>query len=288
MSEQKPTKPDVMTYLSIHQYLANLYRFRKQTEKGFSYEAWARELGIKTKSFLHQIVLGQRAITPETLTIFLSKLKLSDLEKEYFKYLVHYSKAESQEEKNLYGQKLVSMIKSHYQQEEISHYYEFLATTLLPKLQTLLSFKDIDRRADGVAKLLKISSAEAAGALEKLKELGLAQTDEHGQWESQAKAFKVPDELGSSVVLQYHEQSLQEAIQAMTFTPDLRRYKSLLMPLKQSEFQSFLEELQNFVRQSLNKYDVDNLHERRLYQVNFNIYAVSEEGHVPESRLQEC
>jgi len=288
MTEKKPTPPDVMTYLSVHQYLADLYRFRKTSERGFSYEAWARELGFKTKSFLHQIVLGQRAITPDTLLIFLAKLNLNDAEKEYFKYLVLYSKASSQEEKNLYGQKLISMIKSHYQQEEISHYYEFLATTLLPKLQTLLSFKDIDRRAEGIAKLLKVSLDEAATALEKLQELGLARADEHGQWESQTKSFKVPDELGNSVILQYHEQSLHEAIQAMTYTSDLRRYKSLLMPLKPSEFQSFLGELQNFVRQSLNKYDVDSLHERRLYQVNFNIYAVSEEGDRPGLRLQDC
>lgn len=87
--------------------------------------------------------------------------------------------------------------------------------------------------------------------------------------------------------MDFHAQSLTEAIQAQRLPRDQRRYKAMLVPLNSQEFVQFMGELQSFVTETMKKYDTDDLRSRRLHQINFNIYAVSEESEVclPEKEV---
>lgn len=271
------SKPELRTYLDIHQYLEDLYRFRKQTETNFSYESWAQELDIKNRSYLRQIVIGRRSITESTIKILCQRLNFQGVDREYFNLLVLYSKSRNQEQRNLYGRKLMQLLKTDYEQAEIQNYFEFVSNPLYPKLLTLLSFKDIDSSAQGLALLLKKPLIELEAALETLQRLKLIQKGgDDSRWNTTHQAFKVPDHIGSVALSEYHRQSLHEAIEANKLPQEQRRYKSLLLPLSAAEFSEFLEDLQIFVKQTLNKFDTEALKKRRLHQVNFNIYAVTE------------
>lgn len=286
MTKSLLSKPELRTYLDIHQYLEDLYRYRKQTEISFSYESWAQELDLKNRSYLRQIVIGRRSITEGTIKIFCDRLNLQGADREYFNLLVLYSKSRNQEQRNLYGRKLMQLLKSDYEQVEIQNYFEFVSTPLYPKLLTLLSFRDIDKSAQGLAHLLSKTVQEIEKALVDLHRLKLIQWNEEAtQWQTTHHAFKVPDEVGSLALSEYHKQSLQEAIAADQLPKEQRRYKTLLLPLSGEEFSEFLEDLQVFVKQSLRKFDTDDLQKRRLHQVNFNIYSVTEEGPVPTENL---
>lgn len=277
-------KPELRTYLDIHQYLEDLYRYRKQTEVNFSYETWAQELDIKNRSYLRQIVIGRRSITESTIKLLCDRLNFQGADREYFNLLVLYSKSRNQDQRNLYGRKLMQLLKSDYEQIEIQNYFEFVSTPLFPQLLTLLSFKDIDRSTQGLALLLKRSVGEIENTLLTLQRLKLAQKEGDSlQWQTTNHAFKVPDHLGSVALSEYHKQSLQEAIKAVRLPREQRRYKSLLLPLSGEEFSEFLEDLQTFVKQSLRKFDTNDLQRRRLHQVNFNIYSVTDE---PNAHLE--
>lgn len=279
---QNVKKPDLFTYLNVNQYLEDLYTFRKAENRSFSYEAWAQELGFTNRSFLRQIVIGRRSLTEKTTQTLCEKMNFSTSEREYFHLLVLYSKSKTQEQRNLYGRKLLHLIKSDYPQTEVQNYYEFLSSPLLPRLQTLLSFEDIEKSTENLSALLGITPHKTESALQLLKKINMAESEVNGrglhEWKSLQKSFKIPDKVGDQALLSYHELSLKEAIQARDLPAQQRRYKSLLLPLSPHEFDEFLEDLQVFIQQTLRKYDVDDLRSRRLHQVNFNIHAVSEEG----------
>lgn len=284
MSSSK--KPDLKTYLNVHQYLQDLYQFRKESEEFFSYESWSQELGIRNRSFLRQIVIGRRALTEETTQIFCDRLCLEGVDRQYFEILVKYSKGGPEDKRRAYGRQLMQLLKSEYEQKEIENYYSYVECPLNPKILNLLTFKDIPRNAAALAELLNVSLEEIEKGLAILKELNLVEWDDTAQeWRARNVAVKVPDHVGDAALLDYHVQSLQEAIQAKNQPRDQRRYKALLMPLNAAEFNEFLGDLQIFVREALRKFDRDDLRGRKLHQVNFNIYAVSEEPmvEVPET-----
>ncbi|WP_291515551.1 TIGR02147 family protein [Bdellovibrio sp. ArHS] len=276
-------KPDLFTYLNINQYLEDFYNYRKQSDRSFSYGSWALELGFTNRSFLRQIVIGRRSLTDKTIQTLCERMNYSAPEKEYFYLLVHYSKSKSAEQRNLYGRKLLQIIKSdHPQRADVQNYLEFLSSPLLPRLQILLSFQNIDKSSETLARMLGTSLHKIESALQLLQKINLAegQTSTEGvmHWKSLQSSFRVPDKIGDAILLDYHELSLKEAIQAKSLPPAQRRYKSLLVPLSADEFEEFLQDLQVFIQQTLKKFDVDDLRSRRLYQINFNIHSVSEEG----------
>jgi uncharacterized protein (TIGR02147 family) len=273
-------KPDIKTYLNIHDYLKDLYEHRKKTEAKFSYESWVQELGLSNKSFLRQIIVGRRALTETTSKIICKHLNFDSVEREYFNLLVLYSKARAPEERNLYGRRLRHLIRLDYPQDEVEAAPDFVLKALYPRLQTLLTFKDIKKTAVHLAHLLETSPADIEKALSDLEKMNLAESTALGRihWQAKTKSFKVPENLGSDVLIGYHKQCLQEAIQAYTRSANERRYRSLLVAMTEEEFQEYLKDLEIFVKQTLSKFDNDEFHGRKLFQVNFNLHAVSEAG----------
>lgn len=269
-------KPNLLEYLSVHHYLNDLYKYRKQTEVSFSYDLWAQELDFKNRSFLRQIVTGRRGLTSDTARQLALRLNFQGVERQYFDLLVQYSRARSIERQSALGRELMNLLKSEHSQQEIEDYCEFVSETLYPKLQTLLSFKDVRKTPEDLAPLLRKSPEEINKALRVLEKIKLATQEPNQEWKSVPKSFKVPEAIGDRNLLEYHALSLREAIEARSLPKDQRRYLSLILPLNQQDFAEFWEEFNKFKKDMIRKFDVEDLRNRQLFQMNLNIYAVSE------------
>lgn len=283
-----PKKPNVLEYLSVHHYLNDLYKYRKQTESNFSYELWAQELDFTNRSFLRQIVTGRRSLTLEMAKQISMRLNFQGVEKQYFELLVQYSKSRSLEKQSALGRELMSLIKSENVQQDVHDYCEFVSRTLYPKLQTLLSFDDISKTPKELAHMLRQEPEDISKALEVLQKIGLAELGDSQEWNSVAKSFKVPENIGDRNILEYHALSLREAIEARSLPKQQRRYLSLMLPLNEKDFEAFWEEFNKFKKEMLRKFDVDNLGDKRLYQMNLNVYSVSEAVRQVDPNLRQC
>lgn len=266
--------PELKNYINVHQFLEDFYRFRKQTDDSFSYDIWAQEIGIKNRSYLRLIVIGKRAVSEETVNLLCRYFKFQDKQEEYFRMLVGYSKSKSHEQKKLYGKKLTALMRNDLQQHEIENHFDFLSKPSFPRLQTLLSFDDIEKTPENLARLLKISIQELSQGLGILKNLGLAE-EINGQWIATKKSFKIPDRVGDVALEMFHNESLKEAIAAQQSSKETRRYRSLLMAMNKNEFDTFLKNLQDFVQSELSQFNFSELEDRELYQVNFNLFPVT-------------
>jgi hypothetical protein len=108
--------------------------------------------------------------------------------------------------------------------------------------------------------------------------LRLNLAEQHGDlYKATVNSFKVPAELGSEILLDYHKKILQDAIAARSLPHDQRRYKSLLMAMSPEEFNQFLLSMNAFAKEQLHKFDNPNVEGRRLFQVNLNLFSVSTE-----------
>lgn len=274
--KEAPTQcPDVKSYLSIHLFLQDYYKYRKASNANFSYESWARELGIKSRSYLRLVVIGKRSLNDEVATLISQKLSLSDKDHEYFSLLILYSQCRSHEQKKLYGKKMMQILKTEMTQYEVENHMEFLSSATWPRLQTLLSFEDIEKTPEALSKLLEEPVQKIESGLQVLKKIEMADIDNSNQWIAKHRSFKVPEKLGDIALEIYHTHSLQNAIKAQKLPRQQRRFRSIMMALNEDEFKKLLEELQSFVERQLSQFDFSNLKGRRLYQINFNAFPVS-------------
>lgn len=268
------SKPELHNYLDIHDYLKDLYSYRKKTEAGFSYESWAQELGFHNRSFLRQVIVGRRSLTEATIGVLCDRLNLSAVDREYFHLLVLYSRARSPEQRNLYGRKLRQLIRHGYEQTEVADFQEFVSSPLIPQVQMLLSFEDVTKTPEALADLLRRPLQDVLEALEALRQIQMAEETANG-WQSRQRALKVSDRLGHRALLHFHEQCLTEAIRAGELPTEDRRYRTLLVSMSEDEKERFLQELEVFVKQTLSQYDPRQFGGRKLYQINLNFHNVA-------------
>jgi uncharacterized protein (TIGR02147 family) len=266
--------PPIKNYLNVYQYLQDCYQLRKKAHADFSYDAWARELGASDKSYVRMMVLGRRPINEKMSMAFALSLKLDEKEKEYFLVLVEYTQSKTQEQKNLSGKKMMSLIRPDLERQEIKAHYDFLSNPLLPRLQVFLSFEDLDQSPENLSWLLGATSLEVAEGIQKLFDVGMIQK-ENNRWKPLKRSFKVPDSFGDLGLEIFYTKNLEAAKEAIFLPKERRRFKSLFLPLNPDEFEEYLANLQLFVNDQIFKFNPDEYANRILYQVHFNIIPVS-------------
>lgn len=267
-------KPSVKKYLNCYQYLQDAYQACKSQYSEFSYDMWAKELGASTKSYVRMMVLGKRPINEKMIQMFALTLELDAVEKEYFINLVHYTQSKSHEQKKLFGRKLISGLKDNFEQQQVLAHFDFLSNPLLPKLQVALSFTDLDQTPQKLAFLLSVDEAEITAGLKKLEELKLIEKIDD-KYRPIKSSFKISDNFGDIGLETFYSRSLEDAQKAISLPKEERRFKTLLLPLNEGEFNSFIDNMNSFSREQLTFFDKDELADRRIYQVHLNIIPVS-------------
>lgn len=278
--DSKVKKPSVFDFLDLNSYLSEYYTYRKSLGSRFSYESWAQELDLRNKSFLRLVTIGKKKISPNLQQKLSEKMFDQPDESEYFYYLVKYSYASSQKDRADFGKKLMTLLKVKTTKENIiENYNDFLSNPWLPRLLTLLTFKDIQPTLTILAKILDKPADLVEEMLNKLNSIGLATSafvNGELHWQSLGDAFKVPDKLGNEVLLNYHKECLDDAIRAFAAPQELRRYRSLILPMSEEQLKEFYSYLDAFSAEQIHRFSSDSLSGKRLFQANFNIHKVTE------------
>ena len=272
-------KPVLFDYLHAATYLHDYFNYRKKVASDFSFEKWSQELGFRSRSYLRMIILQKKRITPTFISSFSEKSLFSPTEKEFFYFLVQYSQAKTSQDRQVFGKKIIQIIQIMTGQKEIENYFEFLSDPFLPKLLTLLSFEDITPTAERFAKIFDCNKDQILKSLTKLKEIGLAETievDGELHWRSKNKNFKVSDKFGDIAMKIFHENSFQDAIKSFHKPKDLRRFRSLLLPMDAEEKEELLKMLEQFAAELITRFRSDQYQSRQLFQVNLNFFPVAE------------
>lgn len=283
------TKPMLFEYISVTGYLYDLMSYRKHESPGFTFESWAFELGFKSRSFMTMILNKERNITPHFIEVFSASMNFNVTEKSFFALLVQYSQSESETEKLHYLDRLLELQGKQKDFVEIKNYTAFLKSPLLPKLLVLLSFKDLDRTPAGLASFLNEDVGSITESLNELQKMGLAFSEATGPWNATKKSFKVPKNFGSEALANYHNHSLTEAIAAQNKPTDQRRFRSLLLPLSETDYQNLLTDIESLISKVVAKYDSETLDQKRLYKLNLNLFPTTEKydeaqkAHNPEN-----
>lgn len=271
-------KPNIYEFLDVRGYLEEFYRFRKAQSDKFSYEIWANELGIKSRSLLRMVVLGQRQITSGFAETLSYGLGLKSAELKYFFLLIDYSRAKTKEQKSFFWKQMLPLLSASQQRTELSD-PEFLSSHWLPKIQTILSFVDFEKTADNIGKTLGMEGEQALGYLQTLEKISSVKKEERsGQaptWKSEIGSFKVPEAIQNSALKDYYLKSFEDAKMAIELPAASRKFRSLMIPLNEAEYTDLLARLEEVFQEVLVNYKSDELSGRRIYQFNTNLIPIT-------------
>lgn len=273
-------KPSILSYTSAIEYLQDHYQYRKFKDPSFSYEIWAAELGLKSRSSLRLVCNGKKNITQAFINNFSVCLKLTLSEKEHFLLISKMTNSKTAEFRSLFLDKVHEKREIPHTEITAEMYTQFLSHPIAPVVQVLTGFQDFEANVSNLSKALNVKKEQVVKSLDLLEQCQLVQkeTNEKSQdlWKTSITPFKVKDEAQSQPLYKYHHQTLSEAQQALLLEDELKRFRSVLMALDVDNFKDIKNDLEDFLRKLKSKYGTTEIKNKKLCKINFQIYPVTD------------
>jgi uncharacterized protein (TIGR02147 family) len=271
----------ISSYTDYRAFLKDYYEEAKARNPGYSYQVLSRMAGIKSKGFLHNVISGKRSLSVSNVFGIARALKLDKHETEYLENLVALDSAACLEEKNLYYDRLSSIKangKTAWQPQilrnEQFEFYSKLHHSVIRSLIDLLGFKgDYARLAASVNP--RITPRQAKRSVELMRKLGLICKDTTGRYAITEKSIATPREVVTLATLNFHKESAELALRALTTMPrEQRNFSCVTLGISRKAYERICEEIREF-RAKLVQIAEADVAADTVYQVNFQCFPVS-------------
>ena len=265
----------VFEYLDYRAYLKDFYEERKGLQLFFSYRYFGNKVGIDP-SYLLKIMLKTRHLSEASIQRVCTFCGLTGNEMEYFRTLVHFLKARSQNESKLLFERLLSIryVKKH---QLIEKQYEYFRTWYHPVVRSVLEYFDFKGDFSLLGKQLSpsISSKEASESVRLLEQLGLISKDLNGRYRLTDIAVTTGDEWQSAAIAAFQEQTIrlsQEAIDR--HDKSVRDISTVTMNINNADYKEIRERITEFRRSVISLVN-ESSDSDRTYQLNIQFFPLT-------------
>lgn len=272
----------IFKYLDYRAFLNDYYKEMKENTSFFSYRWFAQKTGTNSPSFLKDVILGKRNLTPSATEKFIKALSISKKEADFFRVLVSFNQADLSSEKQKFYAIILSMTDyiSDYQlgidqYEFYSKWYYSVIRELLP----LIEDEEInyDKLAKRVIPTITIKEAKDSVAL--LIRLGLIHKTKNGKY-IQSEAVITSGNSDKDILSQarrlFHQQMILLAEKSINRFPVNKRYASgITVGISSSCYEMLIQEFSAFRERIISIVDRDDKSDQ-VYQINFQFFPLSE------------
>jgi uncharacterized protein (TIGR02147 family) len=244
-------KISIFQYLDYRAYLRDLYAHLKLTKPQFSFRFFSKQAGFSSPNYLKMVMDGDRNLTQASTLKFIQGLKLGKDEAEFFENLVHYTQADSLQDKNFYYERLASS-KAYltlHQLEKAS--FEYFSKWYNVAIREMLSLKNFRPDPAWIACHLQphIDIAEAQKALNTLLKLGLVEKKEKKLLKANGN-LATEREVHSIAVSNIHKELITKGMESIDRIASKKRdISGLTVAIREEQIPALKEMVQNFMQQ---------------------------------------
>jgi uncharacterized protein (TIGR02147 family) len=278
---KKPlVKPQVYDHRNLSEYLTAVYEYRKRAEYGFSYEKWAEEMSIKSRSYLRQVALGKKIPAATLLPSLLKGLSLNSEETNYFVALFNQVIAPTPEIKAIYNKEIFKTWTRKIQEVQIQDLTQFLADPMIAHLFTYLSFDDSPSDLAQWSQDLNCDQERIERALKILiwQNLVEGKMDDDGQvmYRTTSPYFTIPSGA-SQHIRQFHMEGIKQAQASFDGPKEHRKMWSGFVALSEVQHAKAVEIINEFNQQLVAIFNETTIDGKKLYRFNQQLLTISQE-----------
>lgn len=268
----------ILNYTDYRSYLRDHMKAVKSRNPRFSFQAWARRMGLRSQSTLVMIVNGQRNPGPALVEDIINDLRLEGREASFFRDLVFLEKCPTDSRNRVAIMERLASLHPNKQFKAIDaqtfrtisnwHYYAIRELVDLPDFQEDPAW--IQRRLRS-----PVTKPEIVDAIETLVNLSLLKRDENGRLKYEQyvnTGFDVPDEG----LRRYHRQILAMAQTSLEEVHPLdREVSGMTFTLKKAD----MKKAKTILRQALD--EIARLGQARcdeVYHVEFALFPLTDKA----------
>ena len=268
---------NIFSSTNYREYLKDVYHDRKQKNPAYSYQMLADKAGFKSKSFIPHVLEGKKNLSDDSMAGIARAFSIKEDEFDYFKLLVQFNQAVSNEEKRRFlslclqfqsRSRQHTLLKDKY--ELFSHWYHTIILEIITGEGFAGDFKTLARTL-----VPRISVKEARDSIKLLMSLGLVELDASGIYRSTKRMLSTGDEVSSLAIADFHKQCFELSAQSIdTCDAAQRDISCLIGALSPVGFELIKSEIQLFRKRLMGIIDQDTS-PQKVFLVNFQLVPVT-------------
>jgi uncharacterized protein (TIGR02147 family) len=245
---------DIYSYFDYREYLQAVYSWRKQYDKKFSHRLFSREAGLSSPNYLFRVLKGERNLKGGYIAKFCKALRLTRCERRYFAALVRFNSEHETDKKEGLLQTLLSLRyrKVIYRIDDKKlRFFERWYYPVIRELAVILDWKN-DFKVLARNCVPRITAEQAENAVAYLLKTEFLKQNSDGRYIRTEPIISSGDEVKSTVLRNYHRQTLSQCIEALD-TVDLedRDISSVTLSVSRKTFGIIKKEIQDFRKRLL-------------------------------------
>lgn len=245
---------DIYNYFDYREYLRAVYHRRKKDLSGFSHRTFSRDANISSPNYLLRVLKGERNLTGSYILKFCRALRLNPNEARYFRALVQFNTEAIVDKKE---KLLRSLLALRYRRGIFridDKKLKFFSKWYYPVIRELAVILDFNDDYNLLARhcVPRITAQQAGNAVTYLLKTGFLKKDHKGRYFRTEPVISSGDEVRSTVLRNYHRQTLAQSVQALdTVDPGNRDISSLTLSVSKKTYYAIKREIQDFRKRLL-------------------------------------
>jgi uncharacterized protein (TIGR02147 family) len=278
VSEPNPL-PDLFSYLDYRAFIRDWFEARKAVDPSLTHRSFVQAAGMRSPSVLINVLAGARNLSPESTESFAAALGLDDDERGFFRALVAFGQATTDEDRNE-ALAIVSAERRFRSARRLEgEAFRFLSHWYLPAVHQLANRSDFRADPVWIAASLRpqIRVEEAEQALDSLRTLGLLAPAADGELTPVDESIVTARELEHLAACNYHREMTQRAYDAVaSFGPSERHLLGVTIAVPSGLVPQLKAELNRFQARILDLADAAEAPADRVFQVNLQLVPLSD------------
>ncbi len=273
----------IYDYENASKFLLDAWGEKKKRNPSFSMRSWAKKLGFQNNTPLSLMLNGKRPISRKYIPSFIEDLNLSSREGIYLESLIEYNCAKDDKKKIFYYKRLKDLNPSnkvHFKEVDIHDFFKDPIHFYLLEIINQQGFKfEINWIKEHLA--VDYSIQEIKSAFEKLIRYGYIQKIESILIREDSHFMNKVD-IPSQTVRSFHISCSQKAIEILkrkdasekTYE---REMNSFIFNFNKENLPQAKEELRDFYKQFIKKFEITDLSAKSTYQLNLHFFKIFEQ-----------
>lgn len=271
-------KINIFDYSDYRKFLREFYEVEKSLDPTFSYRVFATAVNMDA-SLLLKILQGKRHVSPKCVESFIEFFRFKEGKAEYFREMVAYGKAKSDEQVRHHFEALQKMRPLACRELDEAR-YRYFQQWFYPMIRSALDVFDYrgpqDAASLGDSCVPKLTATQVQGAVDALLQLGLAQKRKDGRIVPTEAHIKTKERWFSASISEYQQNIADLARRSIAETPrEERDISTLTMALDSTQIQKIRDILAE-TRKSIVKVvnDMPSKICDSVYQLNFQLFPM--------------
>jgi uncharacterized protein (TIGR02147 family) len=254
MKTENKSSIDIFDYFDYREYLQMEYTWRKEHDNGFSHRFFSSQAGISSPNYLSRVLKGERTLSIDYCEKFSKALGLTLNESKYFTTLVQFNNEHGTDEKERLLRTLLSLRNRRGIHKIDDKKLQFFSKWYYPVIRELAVIIEWNNDYNLLARhcIPRITAQQAKDAVAYLLKTDFLNQECNGIYHRTEPVISSGDEVRSTVLRNYHRQTLAQSIDALdTVSVENRDISSLTLSVSRKTYAIIKKEVQDFRKRLL-------------------------------------